>query len=127
MILLHKHDVFISYKSEEFSEANWVKSALEHNGITCWMAPGSIPGGSCYADEIADAIEGCSAFILIVSQKAQSSQHIVRELEIAASFGKTILPYMTENCQLQKAFKYYLLNLQWFNAYQDKEKSVLLF
>ena len=32
-------NVFISYKAEEFDEANWVKKTLETNGISCWMAP----------------------------------------------------------------------------------------
>lgn len=32
-------DVFISYKSEEFQEADWVRQQLESGGISCWMAP----------------------------------------------------------------------------------------
>ena len=31
-------DVFISYKSEEFHEADWVRQRLESGGISCWMA-----------------------------------------------------------------------------------------
>lgn len=31
-------DVFISYKSEEFQEADWVRQQLERGGISCWMA-----------------------------------------------------------------------------------------
>ena len=38
-------DVFISYKSEEFQEADWVRQQLESGGISCWMAPHSITGG----------------------------------------------------------------------------------
>lgn len=49
--------VFISYKSEEYDDANWVKSVLEKNGISCWMAPMSIRGGSNYASEIPQAIK----------------------------------------------------------------------
>ena len=37
-------DVFISYKSEEFQEADWVRQQLESGGISCWMAPNSITG-----------------------------------------------------------------------------------
>ena len=39
-------DVFISYKSEEFQEADWVRQQLESGGISCWMAPNSITGGA---------------------------------------------------------------------------------
>ena len=37
-------DVFISYKTEDEAQARWVRDTLETNGISCWMAPGSIPG-----------------------------------------------------------------------------------
>ncbi|MFR0788263.1 MAG: toll/interleukin-1 receptor domain-containing protein [Vescimonas sp.] len=49
-------DVFISYKSEEFQEADWVRQQLESGGISCWMAPNSITGGASYATEIPQAI-----------------------------------------------------------------------
>ena len=64
-------DVFISYKSEEFDDANWVKAALETNGISCWMAPMCIPGGSNYAVEIPQAIREAKVFVLILSEKSQ--------------------------------------------------------
>ncbi len=48
-------DVFISYKSEEFQEADWVRQQLESGGISCWMAPNSITGGASYATEIPQA------------------------------------------------------------------------
>ena len=43
-------DVFISYKVEDTAEALWVKTTLEQNGISCRMAPSSIPGISSYAE-----------------------------------------------------------------------------
>ena len=97
------HDIFISYKSEEYPEASWVKSVLEENGLSCWMAPMSIPGGSSYAEEIEDAIENCRVYVLILSQKAQESKWVQKELDMALNREKVILPFMIENCRLQKA------------------------
>ena len=62
-------DVFISYKAEELEEASWVKSVLENNGISCWMAPACIPGGSNYAVEIPQAIRQAKVFVLILSSR----------------------------------------------------------
>ena len=56
-------DVFISYKSEEFQEADWVRQQLESGGISCWMAPNSITGGASYATEIPQAIRSCRAVL----------------------------------------------------------------
>ncbi len=113
-------DVFISYKSEEFGEASWVKSTLETNGISCWMAPACIPGGSSYAVEIPKAIKQCKIFVLILSSRAQASQWVSKEVDLAINEGKIVLPFMLENCKLQDDFNFYLTNVQRYTAYENK-------
>ncbi len=121
---MKKYDVFISYKAEEYSEASWTKAILEENGISCWMAPESIPGGSSYADEIESAIKSCAVFVLILSEKAQNSQWIKKELDMALGQGLVVLPFMIENCQLHKAFNYYLTDVQRYYAYMSKADAM---
>ena len=113
-------DVFISYKSDEFDEANWVKTTLETNGISCWMAPMSITGGSSYAVEIPQAIRTAKVFVLILSEKCQLSKWVPRELDQAINENKTILPFMLENCPLKDDFNFYLSNVQRYAAYENK-------
>ena len=113
-------DVFISYKAEELEEASWVKSVLENNGISCWMAPACIPGGSNYAVEIPQAIRQAKVFVLILSSRAQSSQWISREIDLAINEGKIVLPFMLENCALKDDFNFYLTNVQRYAAYENK-------
>ena len=113
-------DVFISYKAEEIEEASWVKSVLESNGISCWMAPSCIPGGSSYAVEIPQAIRQAKVFVLILSSKAQSSQWVSREVDLAINEGKIVLPFMLENCALKDDFNFYLTNVQRYAAYENK-------
>lgn len=122
--MAEKYDVFISYKAEEYTEASWVRSVLEENGLTCWMAPASIPGGSSYADEIDDAISNCGVFVLVLSQKAQESKWVKKELDMALNKEKVILPFMIENFQLQKAFNYYLTDVQRYTAYLSKANAM---
>ncbi len=117
-------DVFISYNSKEFDEANWVKSILETNGISCWMAPASIPGGSSYAVEIPQAIRGTKIFVLILSSKAQSSKWVSREVDLAINEGKIVLPFMLENCSLKDDFNFYLTNVQRYAAYENKVAAI---
>ena len=113
--------IFISYKAEEFSEAKWVKDRLEASGIPCWMAPASIPGGSNYAMQIPRAIKECKAFVLILSQKAQQSKWVPRELDQAINAGKVILPFCIDNSPLREDFAFYLSNVQRYEAWQDRE------
>ncbi len=117
-------DVFISYKAEEFNEANWVKTTLETNGISCWMAPMSIPGGSNYALEIPQAIRSSGVFVLILSERCQLSRWVPRELDQAINEGKTILPFMLEDCPLKDDFNFYLSNVQRYAAYESKSAAI---
>lgn len=117
-------DVFISYKAEDFKSAAWVKEILETNGISCWMAPGSIPGGSSYAREIPGAIGNCKVLVLILSEKVQRSQWVPRELDQAINENKVIIPFMIEKCELTAEFNFYLSNVQRYEAYANKTKTV---
>lgn len=117
-------DVFISYKSEEFQEADWVRQQLESGGISCWMAPNSITGGASYATEIPQAIRSCQVFVLILSRRAQLSQWVPKELDQAINCGKIIMPFMLENCPLEDDFSFYLSNVQRYPAYEGREAAM---
>ena len=118
------HHVFISYKVEEFDQALWVKNHLEENGISCWMAPMSIRGGMSYAQEIPKAIADSSIFVLILSEKAQASKWVPRELDQAINCGKVILPFVLEDCPLRNDFSFYLTNVQRYDAFRDMEGTM---
>ncbi len=112
-----KHDIFISYKSEDYETANLVKTVFETNQFTCWMAPQSIPGGSSYAEEINGALYECGVFVLILSERAQESKYIKKEIDLALGFNKPIMPLLIENCNISGAFNFYLTDVQRYDAY----------
>lgn len=116
--------VFISYKAEEYREAKWIKDRLEAEGIRCWMAPASIPGGSNYAMEIPIAIRDCTAFIMVLSRQAQNSKWIPRELDRAINHDKRILPFCIDNYPLREHFSFYLSNVQCYKAWEDREGAL---
>lgn len=117
-------DIFISYKSEEYDVALWIKNTLESKGISCWMAPESISGGASYASEIPAAIKNCKVFVIVLSAKAQESIWIPRELDQAINANKRIMPFMVENCGLKSDFEFYLSNVQRYYAYLGKEDTM---
>lgn len=116
-------EVFISYKAEEHDRAVEVRDMLESNGMTCWMAPRDIRGGSSYAAEIPVAINACKVFVLILSNKCQESSWVSRELDKAINSNKIILPYVIEKCNIRDEFSFYLSNVQRYDAYKDKENE----
>ena len=120
---MENKEVFISYKSEEFDDALRIKNLLEANNISCWMAPMCITGGASYAAEIPKAILNCKIFVLILSDNAQKSKWIPRELDQAINSDKRIMPFVIEKCDIKGDFSFYLSNVQQYFAYTDYEQS----
>ena len=117
-------EVFISYSTVDLASAETVRNVLESNGLSCWMAPRDIPGGSNYTREIPIAIRNCKVFVLILSKNAQGSQWVLKELDSAVNCGKVILPFMLEDCILNDEFNFLLTGAQRYAAYQKKAEAM---
>ena len=117
-------NVFISYSSEEYNEASTIRSILTANGISCWMAPESIPFGSNYAREIPKAIAECKVFLLILSKKSQKSRWVALELDRAMNESKLIYPLQIEDCAIVDPFNFMLSQTQRYNAYTEKMNAM---
>lgn len=112
-----KRDVFISYTSADRSAANRAKAILESNGITCWMAPESIQAGLDYAQSIPAAIESCGVFLLMLSQNAQRSIWVPKEIDTALNCGKVVIPFHIDDSALEKDYNFKLTNVQRIEAF----------
>ena len=120
--MITNNDVFISYSSSEYNNVNAIRNILEKNNINCWMAPHSIPVGSSYANEIPIAIKNCGMFLLMVSNSSQKSLWVQKEISLALSYGKTVLPFMLEDCELTESFNFFLTDVQRYNAFESQSE-----
>ncbi|HEX2788833.1 MAG TPA: TIR domain-containing protein [Steroidobacteraceae bacterium] len=108
--------VFISYASQDAAVANTVVEALELSGIGCWIAPRDVTPGAFYADEIVHAIDAAKALVLILSHHAANSQHVVREVERAASKRHPVVALRLDQAPLPAGLEYFLNTSQWLDA-----------
>lgn len=113
------HDVFISYSSKDTAVAQSVCDLLERQEVTCWIAPRDIAAGFEYAEAIMEAIEGTGALLLIVTEGANTSRHVKREVERAASKGIPIIPFRTQDVSLSKGLEYFLAGSHWHDALSE--------
>lgn len=118
------HDVFISYSTKDIQRAEAIRNVLEDNGISCWMAPRDIPAGSNYSREIPVAIRTCQVFLLILSNYAQESPWVLKELDSAVNCAKVIIPFMLEDFSLNDEFNFLLTGAQRYSAYQKKAEVI---
>ena len=100
--------VFISYSTKDQSDADAFKHLLAKNQIRTWMAPYDIPAGSKYAQVINHAIKECDCFVLLLTNAAQNSVWVAKEVERAVNYRKTIIPIQIEDIVLNEEFEFYI-------------------
>jgi formylglycine-generating enzyme required for sulfatase activity len=112
------HDVFISYAAKDKSVADAVCKALEEGGVSCWYAPRNVPYAVDYEEAIIDAISESKLMLLVLSEHANSSTHVKREVQNACREEPQIpvLPFQIADVTLSKSFRYYLGSVQWLVA-----------
>lgn len=100
--------VFISYSTKNQASADAMKDLLNRSGIETWMAPGDIPVGSKYAYVINKALKHCSCFLLMLSNDAQNSIWVAKEVERAINYHKPIFSVQIEDMILNDEFEFYI-------------------
>jgi hypothetical protein len=107
---------FISHSEKDKTFAQMLLAALEERGARCWIAPRDIPPGGSYADAIMRAIEECSCFVLVYTANANTSPHVLREVERALKFERNIIPVRFDESQPSRSLDYLLATLQWLSV-----------
>lgn len=107
--------IFLSHASKEHAAAEELCQLLENSGHRCFLAPRDIRSGHEYAEEIIDGIERADAMVLLLSEAANSSPHVLREIERAVSKKIKIVVYQLEQVELSKSMEYFLMSHQWVN------------
>ncbi len=104
--------VFISHSKLDKSIAELMCTALESEGIGCWIAPRDIPYGNDWAGEIASAIENSSLFIFVLSEHSNASRQCPKEITVADNVGIPIVCVKIDDVEMNQALKYHLSTQQ---------------
>ncbi|NIN69211.1 MAG: TIR domain-containing protein, partial [Anaerolineae bacterium] len=110
------HDVFISYSVEDKPTADGVCAILEARRVRCWIAPRDVLPGEDYAEALVGAIDGSRLMVLVFSSYSNTSPHVMREVERAASRGIPILPLRIEDVIPSKSMAYFISRTHWLDA-----------
>jgi len=110
------HTVFISYASSDRAVAETVCAALEHAGAGCWIAPRNVTPGEFYSEAIVHAIDSATVVVLVLSQNAAASQHVLREVERASSKRHPVVSFRIDLAPIPASLEYFLNTSQWLDA-----------
>ena len=76
--------IFVSYESASRDRAEALVSFLEGRGHSCWIAPRNILAGARWDQEISAAVRRAEILIVLFTRAADGSEHIQREVGLAA-------------------------------------------
>ena len=109
-------DVFISYASQDATLADAVVSALEAQGLKCWIAPRDVTPGEFYADAIVGAINATRILVLVLTESAVASPHVLREIERASAKRHAVVSFRIDAASLPPGLEYFLSASHWLDA-----------
>ncbi len=112
------YQVFVSYTTVDRAIAEAICSALELRGLRCWVAPRDIAPSRFWADQIVRAIDVCPVLVVVFSDQTNRSPHVPRELTLAVSRNRSLVPYRVNAARPEGAFEYLLCMTHWLDAAQ---------
>jgi len=109
-------EAFISYASHDKGVADAVCKALESAGLVCWIAPRNVIPGESFAGAIVHAIDSTKVIVLVLSEHAATSQHVLREVERASSKRHPVIAFRIDLAPMPADLEYFLNTSQWLDA-----------
>ena len=109
-------DVFISHSAQDKKVSETICAALEQSGIRCWIAPRDVRPGKSFPGEITRAIQHSKMMLLIFSRHSNSSEQVLREVQLAVDSHLPIVRLRIEDIPLSDDLRYYLSTPHWIDA-----------
>jgi cell division septation protein DedD len=109
-------DVFISHSAQDKKVAETICAALEQAGIRCWVAPRDVRPGRSFPGEITRAIQQSKVMLLVFSKHSNSSEQVLREIQLAVDCHVPIVRLRIEDITLSDDLRYYLSTPQYLDA-----------
>ena len=117
--------VFVSHGSDDRVQANELAAFIEAKGAKAWIAPRNVRPGQDYSEQLQEAIEKCSAFLVLVTDKANKSPYVRAEVEMAFSLFKPIFPVRMADIQPAAGLALFLKIRHWTDAFGPDEEANL--
>ena len=120
----NKKRIFMSYAHQNSNQAQRIASELSAQNFDVWVDSKNLKGGNLWQEEIVKAIEESDIFLLCLSQHAAQSSDVRRELDLASTQNKLIIPLLLEEIQIPAPMQYQLAGIQWIAPQDNLEKAI---
>jgi 6-phosphogluconolactonase/glucosamine-6-phosphate isomerase/deaminase len=118
--------IFISYQRNSLSFVLTLSRYLESHGVKVWYAPRNIKFGAFWASKLNEAISNCKALLLLYSDEADKSLHVLREVNLADTYHKTILWVKFSEEETHSVNLKYYLNIVQTMTWEKRNEAEFL-
>ncbi|NOZ10257.1 MAG: TIR domain-containing protein [Gammaproteobacteria bacterium] len=108
---------FISYASQDQDRAYEIALHLEKKGCRCWIAPRDVRPGREYGEEIIRGINSSKCMVLVLTEDANASPMVRREVERAASKLVPIFPFRIKDILPSSSLEFFIGAHHWIDAF----------
>jgi uncharacterized protein YecT (DUF1311 family) len=115
--------LFVSHHSSKYEVALHVEKALARHGVDCWIAPRDVGPGEAFDTAIMKAIRDSAGVLLLFCSQSDKSPHVKRELILADSAHKAIIPLRLEEI-VPDDLAYHLASAQWIDWLEKRDDSI---
>jgi formylglycine-generating enzyme required for sulfatase activity len=113
---LDQRHVFVSFASNDVAVARRVVASLEQSGLRCWFSDRDIEPAHSYPAAITDAVKASGALLLLLTDASNQSPHVIREVELAFTGRRPILPVRIGGAAPSPDLQYFLSRSQWLDV-----------
>jgi hypothetical protein len=109
------HHIFLSYSRKDTSMMQRMADDLRTAGMTVWVDDNLEPGTPAWERSISAAIRTAGCLVVILSPDAEQSTWVGRELAMAETLDKRIVPILARGTE-KDAIPFRLMSHQWVDG-----------
>ena len=117
-----QYDIFLSYRRSDQAIARDLVHELEARGVSVWWDQ-MIDGGVDWRDAIVEGLEGAASLVILFSEECNASKQLKKELAIADTLDKLVVPVLIEDTQPKGHYLYELASRNWIQIFPNASKK----
>lgn len=100
--------VFVSHSIQDIEVVGRVARAIADAGLDPWLDREEVRAGDAWQVRIVEAIDGSSAFALVLSPRSAALEDVRREIDLAQDAGLTVVTIVIEPVKIPASIRYQL-------------------
>ena len=117
------YDIFLSYRRSDSELARGLVNAFETEGLQVWWDQ-KIEGGEDWRDAIVEGLSDSHALVILFSEECNASKQLKKELAIADTLDKEIIPVLIEDTKPKGHYLYELAARNWLQIFPNPETKL---